>query len=744
MVAPDFFVEPSGYNKARMNFGAQTRFSMCSLYSRNDRAICACFKGKDDRIVDDMVALHSEALLWSGAGSGVISLADLELELKGQRAWDGQGRCDIEFIKACHDRGIRVFGVVFTAQGYEVSVELNQDESELLGFGRQSGRGKPGSWGLAEFYQDRYPKLYKSFRKYLPPERLALVEKALGKGNFLEQTVCRDLQGGKSLCHWLMSTGLARDFEYTDYFMCKNSPLWREHLKTMVEMQIDAGFDGIQFDEPAVSMEVGGARAGFCEHCQDRFRSYMVERYGEQFKSLDYPGLLRQKGAGVLSELAYFKGLPFWRDWKRSLLIDARRNFSELVEHARAYARSRGREVQVAANFSIWMPHHLALSELVDVFSMEYHPVFPPSGTSIIYPEIGHALDAEKPVTMVPHIGFAAHLRERAKAGNADGLRGDVNQLRYLIAEAAFAGGDFMVPYSCLALTGEGAYFPPVEEISGFLRFVKDHREKWRLAQNMSQAGVVLSFPSYFWSFDFLNMSGRHFASLLAITHFLQALGVQYRIVIRGDDDLMRDRGGLSSSEFLILPHVSHMTDAQVAGVRGFIEEGGRGLIIGKCAVRDGLDQKRDAPPFSSLAPGVNHMGKGVLFFSPEDLARKSRRGSRGKDKVVVEWLAGMGLKPRVLVNNPAGPAPLLRLGDANGKMLIKMLNRNYRYPQDDFIPVKGAELVIDKGVGPAPRAFCMCFPEGGPIEFRGNDLGKNIRFQLPEFSVYACLEEIG
>ena len=727
-----------------MNFGPQTRFSMCSLYSSNERSICACFRGKDERTVDDLVALHSEALLWSGGGSGVISLADLEAELKGQRVWDPQGRNDREFIKACHSRGLMVFGVVFTAQGCEVSVELNQDESELISFGRILGKGKPGAWGLREFYQDRYPGIYKSFRSYLSPERLAFMEKALAGKNFLDQSACRDLHGDKSLCHWVMSSGLERDLQYTDYFMCQNSPLWREHLKTIIEMQIDAGFDGVQFDEPALAMEAGGTRAGFCEHCQDRFRSYMVERYGEKFRSLDYPGLLKQKGAGVLSELAYFKGLPFWQDWKRSLLIDARRNFSDLVEHARAYARTRGKELQVAANFAFWMPHHLVLSELADVFSLEYHPVFPPSRTSMLYPEIGRALDDQKPVTMVPHIAFAAHLRERAKAKKPDGSRGDANLLRYLIAEAAFAGGDFMVPYSCLCLTGQGAYFPPIDEISGYLQFVKNNREKWRSAAKISQASLVLSFPSYFWSFDFLNLPGKHFTSLEAVTCFLQAAGIQYRLVIWGDDEFMRDRGELSESEFLVLPQVSHMTDAQIERTRRFIEHGGRGLIIGQCAVRDSLNQKREAPAFSSFKPGANNLGKGVVFFSPEDPARKSRPGtSRGKEQMVREWLADMGLRPQVFVNNPAGFAPLLRLGDKSGKMLLKMLNRDYHYQEDAFTPVKNAELVVEQGFGRAPRGFLMSFPEGETAEIRGKASAKDIRFQLPEFRIYACLEEI-
>jgi hypothetical protein len=705
----------NGNNPIMAHFEPQTRFTMCSLYPRDRRAICAGFLGKDEKTVADLAALHSEALLWSGAGSGVISLADLEAELTGRRVWDPSGNSDREFLAACHQAGILVFAVVFTAQGYEIQIELNPDETEIISFGRTAGKGKPGVWGLREFYQDRYPRIYPGFGKYLSPERLDLLKISGAEKDFLAATACRDINDDLSICYWVTSSGLPRDFNYTNYFMCKNSPLWREHLKTIIEMQIDAGFDGIQFDEPALAMEPGGTRAGFCPHCQERFRAYMVEHYGDKFRDLDYPGLLKKKGAGIISELAYFKGLPHWRDWKRSSLVDARRNMAELIDHTRAYARTKGKEIPVAANFAFWLPHHLALADLVDVFSLEYHPGLPPNRSGIIYYEIGRALDENKPVTLVPHIGFAAHLRERAKKKNAEGLPGDVNILRYLIAEAAFAGGDFMVPYSCLGLTGEGAYYPPVELISSYLQFARDEREKWRHATVAGQAAVVLSFPSYFWSFDFLNLPGKHFTSFNAVTNLLRASQIQYRILVWGDDDFVPDRHDVSADELLILPEASHLTDRQISDIEQFSEKGGRVLMIGNCGLRDGLDRKRNKPPFPS--------GQRV----------------NGRDMIS----AACGLDVAVKINNPNGPPPLLRVSTSTGKMLIKLLNRNYDYPMDTFAPINGADLVIKKSAGRSPVRFLLSSPETESVEIRGTDKDNEFHFHLPEIGIYASLEEI-
>ena len=176
----------------------------------------------------------------------------------------------------------------------------------------------------------------------------------------------------------------------------------------------------------------------------------------------------------------------------------------------------------------------------------------------------------------------------------------------------------------------------PLNRFSGHLKFVKDIREKWRDAKNMSQAAVVLSFPSYFWTFDFLNLPGEHFAALRAVTRSLQNLGIQYRLSIWGDDEFVPDRAELSRDELLILPAVSHITNAQAEKMRSFIENGGHGLVLGNFATRDHLDQKRARPPFSLLKPGPNKWGGGELFFLPD---------GRGHNRTIPEGIAEMGLK---------------------------------------------------------------------------------------------------
>ena len=84
------------------------------------------------KMIEDLEAYHATSLVWASLGGGSISLPYLEQEAWGEV--DERFRFygfmnDAEFIEACQERGIKVFGCVFEVQGWEFPVELNEDES---------------------------------------------------------------------------------------------------------------------------------------------------------------------------------------------------------------------------------------------------------------------------------------------------------------------------------------------------------------------------------------------------------------------------------------------------------------------------------------------------------------------------------------------------------------------------------------------------------------------------------------
>jgi hypothetical protein len=124
------------------------------------------------QMVEDLVDYEATLLVWSALGGGGVSLPYLEEEAFGEvsprlRMYGYMN--DQEFIRECDKHGIKVFGVVFEVQGWEFPAEISEDETQLLGLNIMRGEGKKGWYGLREFSQDKYPKLFKKrFRDYFP------------------------------------------------------------------------------------------------------------------------------------------------------------------------------------------------------------------------------------------------------------------------------------------------------------------------------------------------------------------------------------------------------------------------------------------------------------------------------------------------------------------------------------------------------------------------------------------------
>ena len=157
-------------------------------------------------------------------------MANLELEAEDSIDWRSRfyGQLtDKEFIKECDKHGIKVFSVVWTDQGWEYPVEINEKEDEILFWRSCTGKGKKAWWGLREFSQGKYPRLYKSFKDYFQDG----IRNSEGKlvEDLIEECACRDVNGKTFSVPWV----LFEEEEHKCYFMCRNNPVWRTYLKKM-------------------------------------------------------------------------------------------------------------------------------------------------------------------------------------------------------------------------------------------------------------------------------------------------------------------------------------------------------------------------------------------------------------------------------------------------------------------------------------------------------------------------------
>ena len=123
------------------------------------------------RMVDDLVDYRATVLVWAALGGGSLSLPYLEQEAFGEV--DARSRFygfvnDSEFIAECHKHGIKVFGIVFEAQGWEFPVELNEAEDAGPRPQRAARRRAPRLAGPAGVLAEPLPEALAAVRALLP------------------------------------------------------------------------------------------------------------------------------------------------------------------------------------------------------------------------------------------------------------------------------------------------------------------------------------------------------------------------------------------------------------------------------------------------------------------------------------------------------------------------------------------------------------------------------------------------
>jgi hypothetical protein len=415
-------------------------------------------------MIDDLVDYRATTLVWSALGGGSLSLPYLEQEAFGEI--DPRFRFygfvnDAEFIAECQKRGIKVFGIVFEVQGWEFPAELSDEQDRVLALNELRGVGTPAWLGLREFGLNRYPKLWRAATDY-----------GLPAVDFIEECVCRDIHGRPLHARWVE----VPDNPHECYLMDRNHPLWREYLKAVIRIQIDAGVDGIQLDEaetPLTAMQYGGC---FCRTCMDGFAEEIGFHYGEWLRDRHIEGLT--------------PNVPFYWQYVAFQQRQIARYFGELADYAREYAASQGREILVSGNFFNLNDGYLPLEPKVDVVITEMR------NTTYRQPDwyryaAGFARD--KPVIVVenPYGGVVPELIEALQHGRAR------DRFRQSLYEAAALGVNMSVPYgSWMGSVIEDAFYAPHELCVETQTFLADHDHLFS-RETYHEVGVVYSVRSH-------------------------------------------------------------------------------------------------------------------------------------------------------------------------------------------------------------------------------------------------------
>ena len=574
--------------------------------------------GRRLRMIDQLVDYRATTLVWAAMGGGSISLPYLEQEAFAPI--DSRFRFygfvnDSEFVRECQKHGIKVFGIVFEVQGWEMPAELNEEETQILSFNELRGAGKKVWMGLREFSQNRYPNLWPPLEKYFPG---GLFDSDGNKvTDLIENCVSRDIHGVPCHARWVE----APDREHQCYLMDRNNPVWREYLKAVIRIQIDAGVDGIQLDEaelPITSFQYGGC---FCKDCMKGFREYLqdlpeeerpAELRGVDLATFHYGEWLLAQGFDFKTKR---EGAPIFWEYHRYQIRQIYRYFSELADYARQYAAEKGRKVLVSGNFFNLVAHwYYAMEPKVDLIITEMRNTRYRQPAWYRY-VAGFA--AGKPVIVAenPYGGVVPDLVQMLKVGKGYDL------FRMSLYEAAALGANMSVPYGAwMGSVIQDSFHPPHELCVEIQSFLADHESLYS-HRTASETAVVYSVET-----EFQRESGRgifadnrYNAETSEVGAFWQASdalsnAVQpYDVVFFPDGDLRPDSltsANISQYRVIILPDCRYLTREQTQVLQDFLEQEGRLLVIGEL----GTNLQRAEREAILNHPGTRQVEPGASF----------------------------------------------------------------------------------------------------------------------------------
>jgi hypothetical protein len=542
------------------------------------------------RMVEELERYRATMLVWSALGGGCVSLPHLEEEAYGPVP--GRYRVygyltDAEFVEECGKRGIDVFGIVFE-HGWEYAVELDADESRVVQWNETRDPSRTSGYlGMREFWQNRYPNLWNPREAYFPEPVL----NAWGEPveDILEECAQRTITGEP--CHALWVECPDRD--HFNIMLDRNNPVWREYLKAIVRIQIDAGVQGVQFDEtevPLTSLQYGGC---FCRTCVTGFGEYLralpqeelpESVRGEDLSSFDYRTWLLERGYDFVTDRHL---TPLFPQYIRFQQGNIARYFEELATYARDYARSRGREVRISGNFFNLFEHYYPMAPHVDVITTEMR------NTLWRQPEwyrYAAAFGRGKDVVVVenPYGGVVPEMVRMLQRGRG------YDRFRQSLFEAAALGVNMSAPYgSWMGSVVEDAFYAPHDLVVEIQSFLADHENVLGTDPTAAELAVVYGIRSNALARAEVELPADNRVNVLPegdvlafdqVSRVLCEAMQPYDVLFFPEGELRADDlepSDLARYRTIVLPSVDALTLRQAELLETYVDGGGRLVVLG-------------------------------------------------------------------------------------------------------------------------------------------------------------------
>ncbi len=691
------------------------------------------------QMLEDLERYHGNVLVWAGMGGGSISLPYLENEAFGPvdpRMQFYGFMNDSDFVKECGKRGIKLFGIVFEVQGWEFPAVFDAETGRLTRLNLRAQQEEGHEWyGLREFSQDKHPDAFRtSLKDYYPH---GIYNSSGEKVDDLWEECCaRTLHGEPVHAKWVE----VKRHDQQCYQMCRNNPVWRDYLKKIMALQIDAGVQGIQLDECELPMTAIGSGGCFCKDCMRQFTEHLKKRreagkLGPEWNDVD---LDRFNYRDYLLEGGYDfpSGAPFFRDYWEFQVLQVRRYFGELVDFAKGYAREKyDRELPVSGNFFNLQPAYYPIEPKADILITEMeHTLF--RQPHFYRYCAGFANGKTIIVAENPYGGIVPRLVEMLDQGKGYDL------YRIFLLEASAYGCNMAVPYGgWMGNTIKDAFHPPralTAQVQDFLYAHEDFYPK----TPVRGACVLYSFGSNYWreatKGGGANGMQDNFENLLDATtaewddptakHLpfwdvikeMSARGAMYDVKMMPDGEFRPDdftAEQLAPYRMLVAPDCNVLTENQVAILENYVQSGGRLLVYGRLAENAALGRRlKDVP------------GVCEVSIDDSDLKGSMERFLEAFDRMYAEIST---------VSCDNGALGMQRF-DKDGKTYVHLLNYAYNAAEDRVEPLERATLRLREVAEPV-RAYTL---NGETNDFtvtrEGGETIVTLR-NLPVYTVVTC-----
>lgn len=579
---------------------------------KNEHCYHPSLPARRQQMLDELEMYHGTILTWAGMGGGSISLPYLHHEAFGPvdpRMQVYGFMNDSDFVTECNKRGIKLFGIVFEVQGWEYPVVMDKD-GHIVRMNKRAEVEGHDWYGLREFSQDKWPNAFPTSLKDYYPDGIRDEE-----GNLVtdlwEECATRDMHGNAIHAQWVE----VKDHEETCYQMCRNNAVWREYLKKIIMLMIDAGVPGVQLDECELPMTAISSGGCFCKSCMKLFSAYLKERkaaglLGAEWDGIDldtfhYGEYLKEHSC------TYPQGAPFYKDYWEFQVRHVRKYFGELADFARQYGKEKyGRDILVSGNFYNMQPAYYPIENKADIVITEMdHTLF----RQPYYYRFCSGFAPGKPVIIAenPYGGIIPKLLTMLDEGKGYDL------YRIFLLEASMYGCNMSIPYGgWMGNTIRDSFWAPRELTTGVQDFLYQHENFYPRTKSKG-AAVLYSYGSYYWR-DSNKGSGANgmqdsYENLMDATSVtwvdpdlkpvpfwdvLRAMSdrnAQYDTLMLPDgdfrpDDFAADR--LEGYPMVIVPDAYVLTENQQCILLNYAEKGGQVLVLGRLAEGTDLLEK--------------------------------------------------------------------------------------------------------------------------------------------------------